>query len=85
MRSASLTYGRHVVVELSAADGRQLFVPIGVAHGFCTLEPDTEIVYKVLALYSAAHEGGLAWDDPNLRIAWSVAAADAVLAETNRR
>ena len=85
IRRSSPTYGQHVSVELSAADGRQLFVPVGFAHGFCTLEPDTEIVYKVSAPYSAAHDGGLPFDDADLRIAWPVAPADAVLAEKDRR
>ena len=68
IRRSSSTYGRHVAVELSAENGFQLFVPVGFAHGFCTLEPDTEILYKVSAYYSAAHDHGVAFDDPALGI-----------------
>lgn len=70
IRVASPTYGRWVAAELSAANGQQLWVPPGFAHGFCTLAPDTVISYKVTAYYSAAHDKGLAWDDPVIGIDW---------------
>ncbi|MBF0336155.1 MAG: dTDP-4-dehydrorhamnose 3,5-epimerase [Alphaproteobacteria bacterium] len=84
LRAGSPTFGRHAVFELSAANGRQLFVPAGFAHGFCTLEPDTLVFYKVTAFYSAEHDRGLAWDDPTLGIAWPVGPADAVLSDKDR-
>ena len=85
LRASSATFGRHVAVELSAANWRQLLVPVGFAHGFCTLEPDTEVFYKVTSYYSAAHDLGLAWDDAALGIAWPVDARSAVLSDKDRR
>ncbi|GGK55313.1 dTDP-4-dehydrorhamnose 3,5-epimerase [Salinarimonas ramus] len=85
LRRSSPTYGRHVAVELSAANWRQLLVPVGFAHGFVTLEPDTEVVYKVDAEYAPAHDHGLAFDDPDLRIDWPFPADRLVLSDKDRR
>jgi len=85
LRRSSPTYGRHVAVELSADNWRQLLVPVGFAHGFCTLEPDTEMVYKVSAPFAAAHDLGLAFDDPALGIKWPVNPGQAILSDKDRR
>lgn len=85
LRRGSATYGQHVAVELSAANWKQLLVPIGFAHGFCTLEPDTEVLYKVTGLYSPAHDRGLAFDDPALGIDWGIDPAKAVLSDKDRK
>ena len=79
IRYDSPTYGRHVPVRLDAAGGEQLFVPAGFAHGFCTLEPNTMVAYKVDAYYSPADDRNLRWNDPSIGIAWPVAEADAIL------
>ena len=85
LRRSSPTFGRHVVVELSKENWRQLFIPIGFAHGFVTLEPDTEVIYKVTNFYSPQHDCGVAWDDPDIGIAWPADAESAVLSDKDRK
>src|SRR5436305_4595734 len=85
IRSGSPSYGRHVAVVLSAAEGNQLFVPEGFAHGFCTLEPNTEVIYKVNRYYSPEHDRGMLWNDPALGIVWPVGEGEAVLSDKDRR
>ena len=80
LRSGSPTFGRAVSRTLSAESWEQLWIPVGFAHGFCTLEPDTEVLYKVSAYDSPELERGLAWDDPALGIEWP-GFAGAVLSE----
>jgi dTDP-4-dehydrorhamnose 3,5-epimerase len=84
IRHGSPTFGRHTGIVLSAKNWKQLYVPEGFAHGYCTLEPDTEVMYKVTAYYDPASERGLAWDDPDIGIAWPVSADRAVLTERDR-
>lgn len=85
IRAGSPTWGRHVAVELSAENWRQLWVPPGFAHGFCTLVPDTEVIYKVTDFYAPDHDRAIAWDDPALAITWPVAAGAAILSDKDRR
>ncbi len=73
IRTGSPTYGAHVGVELSAENGRQLLVPKGFLHGFASLTPDTEILYKCTDYYAPETEGAVLWSDPTLNIDWGLA------------
>jgi dTDP-4-dehydrorhamnose 3,5-epimerase len=84
IRRGSPTYGQHVACEISAEKWNQIYVPTGFAHGFCTLIPDTEVVYKVTALYSKENDFGLLWNDPALKIDWPVTAAAALLSDKDK-
>ena len=84
LRKGSATYGEHVSVVLSAEAWNQLLVPIGFAHGFMTLEADTEVVYKVSGYYAPDHDHGLLWNDPALGIRWPIAEEEAVLSDKDR-
>jgi dTDP-4-dehydrorhamnose 3,5-epimerase len=75
LRPASPTHGRWTAVELSADNLRALLVPEGVAHGFLTLEPDTDVLYQISPAYRPGHEAGVRWDDPAFAIAWPAAPA----------
>jgi dTDP-4-dehydrorhamnose 3,5-epimerase len=85
VRPGSATFGQHVAAELSAENWRQLWVPGGFLHGFCTLQPDTEVIYKVTAPYDPKAERGVIWNDPELAVPWPVAPDAAVLSDKDRR
>ena len=70
VRRGSPTYGHYVSAELSATNGMQILVPVGFAHGLMTLDPDTEVLYKVCGPYAPDHDAGLAWNDPTIGILW---------------
>lgn len=84
LRRNSPTYGRHVAVELTDQSNEQLLVPAGFAHGFCTLAPNTVVFYKVDKIYSADHDSGINWADPELAIPWPVTEGDATVSEKDR-
>jgi dTDP-4-dehydrorhamnose 3,5-epimerase len=81
LRRASPTFGRYVSATLTADGSEQLFIPAGFAHGFCTLEPDTEIAYKVSGFYSREHDTGVVWNDPDVGIEWPLRGRDPILSE----
>jgi dTDP-4-dehydrorhamnose 3,5-epimerase len=85
IRVSSPTFGKWVSAEISADEWNQILVPIGFAHGLCTLEPNTEVIYKVTGYYAPQHDFGIRWNDPDLNIPWPVAAEQAELSEKDRK
>lgn len=79
LRKGSPTYGQHVSVELSEENGDQLWVPGGFGHAFVTLEPDTDVAYKVTDGYAPDCEGGIIWNCPTINIAWPLPPGGAAL------
>ncbi len=84
IRRGSPTYGQYAAALLSAENWSQIWVPGGFLHGFCTLEPDTEVVYKVTAPYDKAAERGVIWNDPDLALPWPISADEAVLSDKDK-
>jgi dTDP-4-dehydrorhamnose 3,5-epimerase len=84
VRHGSPSFGRWVGAEISAANWRQIWVPVGFLHGYVTLQPDTEVIYKVTADYDKPAERGVIWDDPGIGIDWPVDPAEVVLSDKDR-
>lgn len=85
IRRGSPTYGQWVGETLTPGNGKQLWVPPGFAHGFCSLEPNTVICYKVTAYYSVECDKGLAWDDPAIGLTWPEVADPDTLSAKDRK
>jgi dTDP-4-dehydrorhamnose 3,5-epimerase len=81
VRRGSPTYGKHAGAVLSAENWQQLWVPVGFLHGYCTLEADTEVIYKVTAPYDRPAERGVLWNDPGLAVAWPIKPEEALLSD----
>jgi dTDP-4-dehydrorhamnose 3,5-epimerase len=84
IRQGSPTYGQHIATRLDPIEGAQLWVPPGFLHGFCTLEDETEVFYKVTAYYSAEHDAGVLWSDRDLRINWPFQPHSILLSDKDR-
>lgn len=85
LRRSSPTFKRYVAVELSYENWKQLLIPIGFAHAFVTLEPDTEVFYKTTNFYSPEHDSGVAWDDPELNINWPIEKSQVILSSKDQK
>jgi dTDP-4-dehydrorhamnose 3,5-epimerase len=85
IRKGSPTFGRHVAMELSATNWRQLWVPPGFAHGYITLEDDCEVIYKVTDYYAPECDRGIAWDDPAIGIDWRLPSSEIILSGKDRK
>lgn len=84
LRHGSRTYGEHLAVELSASSWEQIYVPVGLAHGFCSLEPNTEVTYRVSDYWSPEVDRGVLWNDPDLGIQWPIEENEAVVSDKDR-
>jgi len=85
IRNGSPTYGNYVSAELSANNGGQLYLPVGFAHGFCTLEDDVEVMYKVSDYYAPLLDAGVRWDDVDIGVSWPFASSDIMVSEKDAR
>lgn len=85
IRRGSPTFGRHVAVELSGENHRQVFIPRGFAHGFSVLSESVVFQYKCDNFYAPDSEGALAWNDPDLGIDWRIPSEKAILSDKDRR
>lgn len=85
LREGSPTYGKHVAVELSGENHRQVFIPKGFAHGFSVLSEEAVFQYKCDDYYAPETEGAVAWDDPDIAIDWRIPADDMILSERDKK
>ena len=85
LRRSSPTFGKHVSVILSVEKWNQILIPKGFAHGFATLEPSTELIYKVTSYYSPECDRGVYWRDPEMGVDWPVSPAAAIVSEKDSR
>lgn len=84
LRHGSRSYGKHLTVELSAKNWNQIYIPVGLAHGFCSLEADTAVTYRVSDYWSPDVDRGVLWNDPDLGIDWPVPSDEAIVSDKDR-
>jgi dTDP-4-dehydrorhamnose 3,5-epimerase len=85
VRRGSPTYGKHISAELSAECGRQLYIPVGFAHGFLTLTDDALVMYKVSEYYAPAHDSGIRFDDPDISFPWPMSKDRIIISDKDGR
>lgn len=85
VRNGSPTYGKHFSVRLSADNTHQLYVPVGFAHGFLTLENDVLVMYKVSTYYEPRLDSGIRWNDPDIAVQWPIKESEITISEKDRR
>lgn len=85
IRKGSPTFGKHVAVELSEENHRQVFIPRGFAHGFLALSEEAIFQYKCDNFYTPQAEGAIAWNDPDIGINWQLPVIDIILSEKDKR
>jgi dTDP-4-dehydrorhamnose 3,5-epimerase len=85
IRRGSPTFGKHVSAELSAETGHQLYIPVGFAHGYLSLEDDVLLMYKVSDFYAPAYDSGIRWSDPDIAIPWPYGHAEIITSEKDAR
>jgi dTDP-4-dehydrorhamnose 3,5-epimerase len=85
IRRGSPTFGKYVSTELSSETGRQLYIPVGFAHGFLTLENDVVVMYKTSDYYSPTLESGIRWNDPDIVFPWPLKDANIIISDKDRR
>lgn len=85
VRRDSPTFGKHISAELSAETGQQLYIPVGFAHGFLSLEDDVLLMYKVSGYYASAYDSGIRWSDPDIAVPWPYGHAEIITSEKDSR
>jgi dTDP-4-dehydrorhamnose 3,5-epimerase len=85
IRRGSPTFGRHVSIEVSSESPRQLYVPVGFAHGFITLADDVLVMYKASDYYAPAHDGGIRWNDPDIAFPWPFKDANVITSDKDKQ
>jgi dTDP-4-dehydrorhamnose 3,5-epimerase len=85
VRRGSPTFGKYVSTELSSASGHQVYIPIGFAHGFLTLEDDVVVMYKTSDYYAPAHDSGIRWNDPDIAFPWPLKDTEIITSDKDRR
>ncbi|HVW57984.1 MAG TPA: dTDP-4-dehydrorhamnose 3,5-epimerase [Rhizobiaceae bacterium] len=85
IRRSSPTFGKWVALEITAEKGNQILVPKGFAHGFLTIEPHTEVIYKVTDVYSPSHDRSIRFDDPSIGIDWPGSLESFQLSDKDRK